>query len=162
MCLICGWPHYTEYCPNDSGCPIDFDVNPLMQPQSYQSWNGQPERTPEDFRDWVKAAKEERERGIRAALDSLNSQSLKSQGRYTYDVNGNYLGYQTADGEMDYTILDPGGEMCIGISQSILLLIIIILMNQIYPCLVRMMSCRFHILSPCMKKMRITRMNRRR
>ncbi|KAF5798722.1 putative transcription factor interactor and regulator CCHC(Zn) family [Helianthus annuus] len=118
MCFICGGPHYTKYCPNDSGCSIDFDVNPLVQPQSYQSWNGQPERTPEDFRDWVKAAKEERERGIRAALDSLNSQSSKSQGRYTYDINGNYLGYQTADGEMDYTILDPGGEMCIEISQS--------------------------------------------
>ncbi|KAJ0522594.1 putative transcription factor interactor and regulator CCHC(Zn) family [Helianthus annuus] len=118
MCFICGGPHYTKYCPNDSGCPIDFDANPLVQPQSYQSWNWQPERTPEGFRDWVKAAKEERERGIRAALDRLNSQSLKSQGRYTYDINGNYLGYQTADGEMDYTILDPGGEMCMGISQS--------------------------------------------
>ncbi|KAJ0467706.1 putative transcription factor interactor and regulator CCHC(Zn) family [Helianthus annuus] len=118
MCFICGGPHYTKYCPNDSGCPIDFDADPLVQPQSYQSWNWQPERTPEDFRDWVKAAKEERERGIRAALDRLNSQSLKSQGRYTYDINGNYLGYQTVDGEMDYTILDPGGELCMGISQS--------------------------------------------
>ncbi|KAF5786756.1 hypothetical protein HanXRQr2_Chr10g0444771 [Helianthus annuus] len=114
MCFICGGPHYTKYRPNDSGCSIDFDVNPLVQPQSYQSWNWQPKQTTEDFRDWVKAAKEERDRRIQAALDILNSQSLKSQGRYTYDVNGNYLGYQTADGEMDYTILDPGEEMCIG------------------------------------------------
>ncbi|KAJ0468200.1 putative transcription factor interactor and regulator CCHC(Zn) family [Helianthus annuus] len=117
MCFICGGPHYTKYCPNDSGCPIDFDANPLVQPQSYKSLNWQPERTPEGFRDWVKAAKEERERGIRAALDILNSQSLKSQGRYTYDINGNYLGYQTADGEMDYTILDPG-EKCAWGSHS--------------------------------------------
>ncbi|KAJ0840472.1 putative transcription factor interactor and regulator CCHC(Zn) family [Helianthus annuus] len=37
MCFICGGPHYTKYCPNDSRCPIDFDANPLVQPQSYPS-----------------------------------------------------------------------------------------------------------------------------
>ncbi|KAJ0936039.1 hypothetical protein HanRHA438_Chr03g0126311 [Helianthus annuus] len=30
-----------------------------------------------------------------------------------YDVNGKHLGYQTAGGEMDYTVLDLGGVMCI-------------------------------------------------
>ncbi|KAM0012377.1 hypothetical protein Hdeb2414_s0053g00753611 [Helianthus debilis subsp. tardiflorus] len=93
---------------------ISFETRFFLVPLSYQSWNWQLKQTTEDFRDWVKAAKEERDRGIQSALDILNSQSLKSQGRYTYDVNGNYLGYQTADGEMDYTILDPGEEICIG------------------------------------------------
>ncbi|KAF5782033.1 putative transcription factor interactor and regulator CCHC(Zn) family [Helianthus annuus] len=37
MCFICGGPHYTKYCPNDLGCPIDFDANPLVQPQPYPS-----------------------------------------------------------------------------------------------------------------------------
>ncbi|KAJ0681904.1 hypothetical protein HanPI659440_Chr16g0641391 [Helianthus annuus] len=64
---------------------MDFDANPLVQPQSNRSWNWQPKQTTEDFRDWVKAAKEERDRGIQVALDSLRSESLKSQGRYTYD-----------------------------------------------------------------------------
>ncbi|KAJ0513127.1 putative transcription factor interactor and regulator CCHC(Zn) family [Helianthus annuus] len=113
MCFICGGPHYTKYCPNDSGCPIDFDANPLVQQQSYQSWNWQPKQTTKDFCDLFKAANEENDRAIQAAFDLLNSQSLKNQGRYTYDVNGNYSGYQTADGKRDYTILDSGGEICI-------------------------------------------------
>ncbi|MFS8006354.1 hypothetical protein Hanom_Chr14g01248221 [Helianthus anomalus] len=97
-----------------SGCCIDFYANPYV-PQLNQSWNWQPERTSQELFDWFKAAKEERDREIQVVLDSSKSQSLKSQGRYMYDGEGNYLGYQTADGEMNYTISDPRGETCIEI-----------------------------------------------
>ncbi|KAL8214262.1 hypothetical protein R6Q57_003711 [Mikania cordata] len=51
-------------------------------------------RSREDLNAWLRDAREERDREIQALIKCINASRVENQGRFTYDWDGNYLGFQ--------------------------------------------------------------------
>ncbi|KAD7478746.1 hypothetical protein E3N88_01882 [Mikania micrantha] len=51
-------------------------------------------RSREDMNAWLRDAKGKRDREIQDIIKCINASRVKNQGRFTYDSDGNYLGFQ--------------------------------------------------------------------
>lgn len=73
---------------------------------------------------------EEEDKEIQALIDNINSKRVKGHRGYTYDLEGNYLGYMTSFGDLILKIPEPGTpmdayeeepqEICISKSETIM------------------------------------------